>query len=61
MYVRTCMYVCLYIWACGMFDFHRSDRGSNPGDISIMITTTFYCDAIGRCLKTICHGFTQAM
>ena len=44
------MYVCMYLWVCGvvvsMFDFHRSDWGSNPGrggEIFIMITTTLYC------------------
>ena len=26
-----------------------------------MITTTLYCGTIGKCLKTICHGFIQAM
>ena len=29
------IYIYIYLWACGvvvgMFDFHRSDRGSNPG------------------------------
>ena len=54
--------------ACGvvvsMFDFHPSDRGSHlgrGGEVFIMITTTLYCGTIGKCLKTICHGFTQAM
>ena len=63
-----CMYVFMYVWAYGvvvsMFDFHRSDRGSNPGrggEIFIMITTTPYCGTIGKCLKTVCHVFTQAM
>ena len=70
MYVcmHVCMYVCMYVWACGvvvtMFDFHRSDRGSNlgrGGEIFIIIPTTLYCGTIGKCLKTICHEFTQAM
>ena len=61
MYVYV--YACLHAWACGvvvrMFDFHRRDRGSNPdqgGEIFLMITTILYCDTIGKCLKTICHG-----
>ena len=47
-----------------MFDFHRNDRGSNPWWrrwIFIMIPTTLQWDTIGKCLKTICHGFTEAM
>ena len=65
-----CMYVYMYVcvWDCGvvvsMFDFHRSDRGSNPGrggEFFIMIPKTLYSGTIRKCLKTICHGFTQAM
>ena len=45
--MHACMHVCMYVcmWDCGivvcLFDFHRSDRGSNPGrdgEIIIMIT-----------------------
>ena len=49
-------------WACGvvvsMFDFHRSDRGSNPGrggKIFIMITTILYCGTIGKSENHLSH------
>ena len=54
----------MYGIVVSIFDFHRRDRGSNPGrggEIFIMITTTLYCSTIDKCLKTICHRFTQAM
>ena len=43
--VHACEYVCMYGLVVSMFDFHRSDRGLNPGQggkIFIMITTTLY-------------------
>ena len=53
--MHVCMYACMYVWDCGvvvsMFDFHRSERGSNPGrggEIFIMITTTLYCGTVGK-------------
>ena len=64
MYV--CMYVCMGLWCSGlvvsMFDFHRSDRGSNPGrggEIFIMITTTLYCGTIAKCLKPYATGSSK--
>ena len=47
-----------------MFDFHRSDRGSNPGPIVAVKFHNVYdytIERLGKCLKTISHGFTQAM
>ena len=42
-----------------MFDFHRSDRCSNPGrGGKIMFTTTLQSGTLDKCLKTISHGFT---
>ena len=33
--IHVYMYVYMYVWVCrvvvSMFDFHRSDRSSNPG------------------------------
>ena len=55
-----CACACVRIWACGVvvsvFDFHQSDRGSNPGrggEIFIMITTTLYCGTMGYSLTAL--------
>ena len=51
-YMYVCMYVCAYSVVVSIFDFHRSDRDSNPGrggEIFTMITTTLYCGIIGKC------------
>ena len=56
------LHVCMYVWACGlvvsMFDFHRSDCGSNPdrGGEIFMFTTTIYCGTIGKCLNHYANG-----
>ena len=59
---------CVEIWSTplttaprrsSMYDFHRSERGG--GESFIMINKTISCGTIGKCLKTICHAFTQAM
>ena len=47
-----------------MFDFRRSDRGSNPGrggKISLCLRLHYRDCTLGKYLKTIIHGFTQAM
>ena len=59
--------VCLWPMAYGvvvsMFDFHCSDRGSNPGRGSKISCLRLHYRAapLASVWKTISHGFTEAM
>ena len=56
------------LWAYGvvvsMFDFHLSDRGSNPGrgaNISQCLRLHYRAEPLASVWKTISHGFTQSI